>query len=238
MLSVKGKVNRIIAQNDISKNNSGRELISTTQVLEVIINEGRHTGEKIDVINTYNRDMPYNYLLGKGDEVFLSINEDDRGNLIEDEENGIIVKGHIYEFARGKYVIYLIVFFIVVMGVIGGLKGLKVIFTLFLTVIGIIKILPMFILKGYDPIVVSLVISLAIVIIALTIVNGINNRTVAAIIGSVGGIGISSIIAINIGTLSKLTGLINEEVPMYMTIAQNTELNYKGILLQELLLEL
>lgn len=120
--------------------------------------------------------------------------------------------------------------------VVGALKGLKAIVTLTITIAIIIKILLPLILMGYNPLWVSIISCAAIITITLIIVSGPNRKTLSAIIGTSGGVIAAGAIAMFVGTLSKLTGLGDEEAQMLVFIPQQIELDFKGLLFAAILI--
>ncbi|MFZ7134363.1 MAG: YibE/F family protein, partial [Eubacteriales bacterium] len=99
-----------------------------------------------------------------------------------------------------------------------------------ITILAIFKILIPFILKGWDPVILSVGICILIITISLIIISGFTKKTTSAIIGTVGGVVVAGVIALIVGTLCKLTGLGNEESQMLMYIPQGTILDFRGLL--------
>lgn len=197
------------------------------QQAKVIINSGSHKGESLVIVNSIDTaNLAQDYLLNKGDEILLSI----------EENEGKIVKGYMYEYDRHKYLLYLVVIFVVLMILIGGSKGIKSTFTLCFTVFIILKIFPMLLLKGYNPIKTAICISIVITVVTLVIVNGSSRKTITAIIGTSCGVAVSGIIAIAVGDLAKITGYVTEEGQMLMYIPQNIKFDYKGLLFAAILM--
>ena len=126
--------------------------------------------------------------------------------------------------------------FVAFLIIFGGIKGLKSIITLFLTGIAIVKILLPMILKGYDPILISLGICAAVTTITLIIISGFNKKTLCAIVGTTGGVVVAGIMALSMGSLAKLTGLGNEEAQMLLFLPQNIDFNFKGLLFAGIIL--
>lgn len=203
-------------------NNSLKE-----QEVSVLINSGKYKGEFIQVLNTIDTSsLNEASLLNKGDEILLSV----------EEKDGKIVNGYMYEYARDKYLIYLVVIFMVLMILIGGSKGIKSIFSLGLTIVIVLKIFPDLLLKGYNPLKIAVCVGVAIIIINLLVVNGNNRKTISAMIGTSIGVAISGILALVVGDLSRLTGLNMEEGQMISYISESVKFDYKGLLFASILI--
>ncbi|MCY6370765.1 YibE/F family protein [Clostridium ganghwense] len=223
---IKATVTDIITTNEKNISKAENEGGIKEQQVKVLINTGNHKGESIIILNSVDTSMSNDFLLHKGDEILISIEETD----------GNIVKAYMYEYARDKYLLYLVLGFVVLMILIGGIKGLKSIFTLGVTVLAILKLLPTLLLRGYDPIKTSVVMSVGIIIFTLLVVSGSNRKTVASIIGTSCGVAIAGVIAKIVGDLTKLSGYGTEESQMLMYIPQNIKFDYKGLLFAAILM--
>jgi uncharacterized membrane protein len=76
----------------------------------------------------------------------------------------------------------------------------------------------------------------AITIITLLIISGINRKTFSTIIGTSSGILIGGVLALIFGNLSNLTGLSSEEARMLPFIPQNISFDFRGILFSGIIL--
>lgn len=203
---------------------SGGVIKSNVQKLEVLIFKGPHKGERITIEYELNYDISGNYKsipLSKGDEILLYIEENEKGQV----ENAYVV-----DFARDKYIAYLVTGFLILMLIVGRQKGVKAIVSLALTVFAVVKILLPAILDGWDPVIVSSGVCIAVICLTLIIISGFNKKTLCAVIGTSGGVIAAGIIALIIGNLAKLTGLGNEESQMLMYIPGDVRLDFRGLL--------
>jgi len=223
-IQYRGKVLDIISD-ETQKLEGGLE--SRLQILEVKITNGAFKNEIIEVENYIDPNSAYNIIVNKGDGIFL---------ITEVDKEGHITVAYVTEIIKDKYLIFLTVAFIITLILVGRFKGLKAAITLALTAIAVVKILLPLILKGYNPILISAVISIGIIIITLTIIGGFNRKTLSTIIGTSGGIFIAGILALIFGSLSKLTGLSSEEARMLMFIPQEIDFNFRGLLFSGIIL--
>ena len=92
------------------------------------------------------------------------------------------------------------------------------------------------IIKGVNPILASLGISIPVVIITLIIISGRNIKTLVAIIGTTLGVVISGILAFIFGNFAHLTGLADDSSISLAYIPQFRNLDYKGILFGTILI--
>ena len=227
--AVRASVVRILQAQEVNAQNTGQEEETAweTQFLDVKKKEGKHKDETIRAQNIVDPRLAHNISVEKGDSVLVYINEDSRANAVDAS-----IIGH----SREMYLYILIGTFALLLLLVGALKGLKAIVTLTITIAIIIKILLPLILMGYNPLWVSIISCAAIITITLIIVSGPNRKTLSAIIGTSGGVIAAGAIAMFVGTLSKLTGLGDEEAQMLVFIPQQIELDFKGLLFAAILI--
>ncbi len=223
--NVRGKVTEVLSVMDEQIEYSGGSLDNDIQMLKVRITTKGPFKDKI-VEAEYALSLSFsekqnNTLLKPGDEVLLTLEFDG-------EEN--ITQAYIYNVARDKYLLLLVLLFAGILLFVGGMKGLRTLITLVLTVFAIIYILLPLILKGFDPVFVSIWVCTAITCVTLLLVSGINKKTLTAIIGTTGGVIAAGFISQIIGFFAKLTGLGDEESQMLLYIPQNISFDFKGLL--------
>lgn len=192
------------------------------QYLLIKILTGPHKGEEYTVRNTVEMINPYRLIFDLNEKMYVYIYETDDakvGNL------------HIYEKIRDKAVIWLVLAFLALLVVIGGFKGFKAVITLSFTVLVIGLIMLPLILKGYNPLWVTVAVVSVTTTFSLTVVSGWNPKTRTAILGTVGGVLIAALAAWIVGEAATLTGLGDEQAQMLAYIPSNRNLDFKGILL-------
>lgn len=163
----------------------------------------------------------YNFdCLTQGDEVLLSVKQN----------KNMITEAYLNDYARDRYLKYISIIFILLLVIIGGTKGIKALFTLALTGIAIITVMIPLILKGYNPIILVVIISIFVSIITFFAIGGFTPKTIAAIMGTTGGVTIAGLIAFYIGTATHLTGFSDEEAQMLMYIPQGIHFDFRGLL--------
>ncbi|MBN2072647.1 MAG: YibE/F family protein [Actinobacteria bacterium] len=220
----KGKVLEIVS--DTEEELEGG-LATRTQVLKVKITNGPFKGEIIEVKNSSDARSAYVLTIKEGQGIFLKPEFDEEGN---------ISGAYLTELVRDSYLIIIIILFIIVLVLVGRFKGFKAAIALALTVAAVFFILIPLILKGLNPILISVLIGVAVTCITLLIISGINKKSFAAIIGTSSGILISGTLALIFGSLASLTGFSSEESVMLMYIPQDIDFNYKGLLFAGIIL--
>ena len=199
-------------------------IIERVQKLKLEILTGEYKGEIVDVDNPLSDNYAYNIEVKKGDKVLIGI------EIFEDEMADI----YITSFLRQNQLFLLLGIFILLIILIGGKKGLKSIFTLFLTILLVLKVFLPLLLKGVNPIPISIGISIIITICTIFIISGINAKSLAAVIGTSSGVIVAGLIAYIVGSKIKLTGLSAEEATALMQFHEKLDFSnllFSGIIL-------
>ncbi len=132
------------------------------------------------------------------------------------------------EYNRSDYLIALCIFFFAIIILIGKGKGVSTIISLLLTIAVIFLVYIPSILKGYNIYISTLIISIFIIISSLIIINGINKKTLCAILGNIGGIIISAILAFIMNDLLQITGVVEEDY-VYLMHLDSITINLRAI---------
>jgi uncharacterized membrane protein len=204
---------------------------SSSSQLKVEITSGIHKGEIITVDNL----LYYNYkdvngndiVMKKGTQVYLSIIENPDGGI-----RSIMV----YDYVRYTQLYSTIFIFILLLIIIGGKKGIKSLLTLLLTGAAIIKIILPSIENGMNPVYITMLVCIVLLIVNLVIISGFNKKTLAAIIGTVSGVLSSSFLAIIIGNSMRVIGVSDNDAETLLSLFPRHNLNLKGILFSGILL--
>ncbi|EOD00228.1 YibE/F family protein [Caldisalinibacter kiritimatiensis] len=218
MGTAKGKVIEVISETNADE--SEDSFTFSTQIVKVKVLTGKYKGEEFIIENNLSNNVAYDIKVQAGDEVVLAV----------EETEGEAPQMFISDFVRDKYMMYLLIAFILLLLVVGRIKGLKSMATLAITVLIVAKVMLPLILKGYNPIWVSIVSSIAITILTIFIIGGINIKSISAIIGTAGGVIFAAVLSYIVGSLAKLTGLSSHEASMLMYIPQGISFDFRGLL--------
>lgn len=200
--------------------------------VDVKITSGTMKGKIITVQNSVNGNINDE---SSNTQNFARVGDDVLVNL-DHYKSGDSKTAYIYEIVRYKYLYELGAVFILLLIIIGGLKGLKSVITLAITGFCIIKILIPLIMNGFNPITVSVALCILLTVINLTIISGKNNKTLAAIIGTCGGVIIAGVIAIISNKILRITGLTDDEMQTIIYTVKNSNFNFSGLLFAEIIM--
>lgn len=169
-------------------------------------------------------DDTLNYNLKKNDKIILMKDKDENNNDIyfitdKDKSNTYFILIGIFAFltiliAKGK-----------------GIKGL---FSLFISVGSIFYFFLPLVIKGYSPIILSVITALFSAIITISFIAGFNKKGLVAILGSIGGVIVSGLLSLYFVNSMSLTGYTTVEAIGYaelLTGIKLKELISAGIIL-------
>lgn len=199
---------------------SGSEDSFAIQEVTLEIYRGSLEG-RIEIVENHLSDHPvYDIPVEPGERVLL---------MKEYSENGEYTL-HITEYVRDRSIFKLALLFSLLLLLIGRWKGLKTLLTLSITFFMIVHVLLPGMLKGYSPIVLSLFCSFVITLVTIFIINGVNGKSVSAIIGILGGLMAAGFVMLWAGNQVKLTGLSSQEATMLMYIPQDVNFDFRDLL--------
>lgn len=205
------------------------EEVSTYQIkyqdVKVEIKEGDFKGEILDARYTVSYDLEgkiEGYLLDEGNVVEIEV------PLINGEINleGEVV---VHDIDRSGYIIMLFVLFLLIILIVGKIQGLKAIIAFIITMLAIFFFMLPQIINGHDAIFITILTSIIVIIVSFIIISGLQKKSIAAMIGTSGGIICAGIVALIFGVLAKLSG--GQEEAMYLSMnSQNIPFNFKDLL--------
>lgn len=176
-----------------------------TQQIEAIIKNGEKKRELIHLSNEYSSSGAYDQQYHVGNELFVSINSNKKGN------NDLT--GTIVDVKRDKYVLIIAWIFIFTLLIIGKKQGLFTVISLAVNALMISFALDVYIKNSNISLLWIIGISIFFfTIISLLLVNGFNKKTYAAIVSTLIGTFISLFITYLIMWLTSEHGLRYEEM--------------------------
>lgn len=153
-----------------------------------------------------NPDLPADELK-VGDKVYLNVFFD---------EDGIISQTYIEYINNEGYIIAMVILYAGAIILIGGIKGIRALIGLILTILAVFYIMLPLIYAGYSPLLVTILTCIGIIIVTFIIISGFSKKTIAASLGTIGGILVAGIFATVFGNLMKLTGVCDHALQVSM----------------------
>lgn len=172
------------------------------QQMKAIVMNGIHKGAEIQLQNKVSYSQAYDLSFKVNDEVFLSITEDDSGR---------IASANILDFKRDKYTAYIAIVFILLIIFIGGFKGLRSLISVMINIIIFSAVIELY-LRGFNLLLVASIAGVLFILVSISLVSGINKKTVSAVVGTMLGTLLSMAIAIVVIYATNAKGVHYEEL--------------------------
>ncbi|MBR3887492.1 MAG: YibE/F family protein [Clostridia bacterium] len=205
---------------------------------EVYEEDGGYTTYSYQDVKVYIKDKGYattkvikhslSYYSGMS-AISRPLKEGDKVLVYTTFENDNITEAAISERNNSSYIWAIVIIYSVAIILVGGKKGVKALISLILTVLAVFYIIIPQIINGMNPLLITVLVTIAIACVALLIIAGLNKKAVAAIIGTSGGIIISAIFAMIFGYLMDLSG-VSEEAGTLVSVSSAYMFDFKGIL--------
>lgn len=197
-----GKITTIEEEEFNNKTDNGKIELMKKQKIQATIMNGNHKEEKVELENVTSFSQVNDLNLQINDEVFLSIQYNDKQE---------ITSAKIVELKRDKYIIYIMSIFIILILLVGGEKGFRSLTSVFINIVISFIIINLF-TKGYYLIGISIIASMLFIIFSILIVSGRNKKSLAAIVGTLAGTFISMLIAGIVIKINNWSGIHFEEM--------------------------
>lgn len=196
------------------KNIPGTELSNTYQKIEVKILEGSQKGRIVEVNNDHLN-------LKQGEIFYLQYTSGGYGEL----ESYVVIEPY-----RIPILLAITILFIISVIIFGGKQGMRGLLSLMGSLFIIFLIMFPAILKGYSPILISILISSFIIILGSYITHGFNRTTTSSVVGMIITILITGVLAMWSTQMAKLSGF-SDEAATYLNFATKGGIDFVGLLL-------
>ena len=213
-----------VIDEELGPDNYTGEFTVGLQNIRVQITEGPYSGEQHVFKNYVSR--LYNTVVKKGTDIIV-------GAYLEDGE---IMDLTTNTYKRSHVILILAIIFFVLVAWIGKLKGVKSIVSLLFTGTCVIFLMLPLMLNGMNPVLAATIIVFLSTFVTLGLVSGINKKTLAAIIGTLSGVLIATLIAYLFGNWSHLSGGTMQDTEALLYVSETSKLQIKGLMLAAILI--
>ncbi|MGB4430822.1 MAG: YibE/F family protein [Firmicutes bacterium] len=187
------------------------------QLVTVKLLSGPDKGREVQILHTLTGHPYFDLRVREGQRVILQA-----------DESGPAIDYFLADLARTRPLLAITALFILLVMLIGGRQGVKAILSLVgMGVVIVTMILPL-ILRGFNPIVVTVGLCSLLTGLFILFVTGPTKKTAAAIAGTVGGLLAAGLLALAVGKASFLTGLSSGEAQMLSFM--DTPIDFQGLL--------
>ena len=169
------------------------------QLAKVKILSGKHKGEIAKGVNLFSGKLSIDKVFSNGDRAFA---------LVEMGDNNEILFINLVDHYRLRKEAILIAIFALLLFVVLGFSGFRTLVSFAFALLTIWKVLIPCLLKGYDPLIVALLIGNIITIVTLLLAGGFTKKSYAAILSSILTSLVVCGISIYVTNLFKINGVV------------------------------
>ncbi|HEX7166429.1 MAG TPA: YibE/F family protein, partial [Acidimicrobiales bacterium] len=188
------------------------------QVAEVRLEEGPDEG---DVFDLEIQESPTSVDLDDGDRIVL--------NRVTAEEVPEDLRYTFADYQRTTPLIVLAVLFVLAVVTLGRFQGIRSLVGLTVSLLVLLRFVLPSILDGNDAVAVALVGSALIMLAALYLAHGFNERTTIAVLGTFASLLLTGLLAVVFVGVTQITGLADEDARILTVAAQ--QIDVRGLLL-------
>ncbi len=188
----------VISTDESSVINTGL-VQSGEQLCELKILDGMFEGEIVEGVNMLSGSLENDKMYSPGDEALVVVSYDDAGGI-----TSVTMTDH---YRVDKEVI-LAVMFIVLLILFAGKNGVFAVLSFVITVLMIWKILVPCYLRGMNPVIVGMGITVVLTAVIIFLVYGVDKRTLTAFMGSMLGTATTCIIGMIFTDMFKIHGAV------------------------------
>lgn len=188
------------------------------QFVEVKFSDGSEKGKAVTIENSGSLKTVKQKSLKVGDEIVV----------LRVTNNGEVTYS-VWDKLRLNYIYFTIIGFFALIFVFAGIKGIGSIIGMIISFGVLVGFIVPQILAGRDPLVISIIGSLIILVTTIFLAHGASRRTVSAVISTFISLVITGVLAFVFVKIFHLTGLGDEN--SYMLQMGNLEINPEGLLL-------
>lgn len=210
----------VLEVENLERDEAMQAFVQLEQMVTVEITSEPFKGQQLKLLNSLMGHPLFDLYLTEGQRVIVW------GEVDEEGELGAI---YLQDRVRDKYLYLIGALFALVLLVVGGAKGLITVVTLGITVVAVAQILLPLIVRGYPPIPITLLVAAGIAVVTLVGIGGLQRKTAAAAIGTVGGVLVAGILAFWFGDAASLTGFSSEEAQMLLYM-EGGPIDIRGLL--------
>lgn len=197
------------------------------QELTIRITTGKYKGQEMDVDNNIGK--LFDKKAQVGTRLLVRILTDG-SNLTEDGTPTISVA--IFNYNRVWILALILLVFLVVTVLVGGKVGLRSILGLLFTLLCIFLILVPALLRGFYAIPFTLMLCVIVTIVCFILLDGINRKTLSAMVGTIAGFTVACLFAMLVSKLAHIDGLdynTSETDTLVQAKYQGTLINIRGL---------
>jgi uncharacterized membrane protein len=192
----------------------------TYQIFDIRVLEGQYEGKILEMNYGLNQIRSSSTLVQRGEEILVSVGEKQDGTLA----------AYFTDFIRTPQLIQLLMLFFLISILVGGWKGVRGLLGIILSMAIIIFFIIPMILKGYNPVWISILGSFVFLALSMYLVYGWNLKTHSAVLGMLLALCLTGGLSALFINIARLTGY-GDENAIYLVQMAQANIDLRGLLL-------
>lgn len=197
-LNAEGVKAKVLSTNESAVHSTGL-IKQGSQTCTIKILNGTFKGQQIEAVNYLTGRLEFDKIFAVGDKAFV---------LLEKSDKNEIIFVNMIDHYRLNLEGILILIFMICLIAFSGSTGVRTIISFIFSLVCIWKLLIPMLLKGYNPMIVSLAIGISISVVTLILVAGFTKKAYCAILGSLCSSLFTGFLAIIFGNIFKIHGAV------------------------------
>ncbi len=211
----------------VSPDSEHSGLFQGFQDITVRILSGGRTGTNLQIRNYLNPQS--NYLLRPGNGIILRL----------DFSNNKFLNVNVFSIDRGPALYLLAFIFVILLCIAGGWRGFRSLLGIAFTFTGVIFIFIPMIYRGFSPAMAAVLITSLAALGSFILLDGLNAKTISAILGTISGLAVSAVLALVFQDLTMVSGSTSAEADSLLSVTGLTgmktgELFFASVLIASL----
>lgn len=186
------------------------------------ITSGEHKGEIVTITEVIDgMILPKPREVKKGDHILVT--------YFDQSEFGGDASWTYITHNRTTILLILVIGFFALILLIGKRKGISTLISLIITMAVVFWVFIPSILFGKNIYISTIIISIFIILMSIILLNGINKKSMCAILGNLGGLAISGILALVMNKILAVTGMVNENYTFLSFLDNGVSIDLKAV---------
>ncbi|HJS28597.1 MAG TPA: YibE/F family protein [Anaerolineales bacterium] len=195
------------------------------KILRVEVVEGRWQAQEFEINYGLNQAVPSGFDIQPGDEILITVGQNpDR-----------VLSAFFTDFVRIRPLLWLVATFVISIILISGWKGVRALLGMAFSLLVILTYIIPNILRGDDPVLVSITGAFVLLSVTLYLVYGWTLKTHAAVLATLIALVITGALSAFFVNLTRLTGFESEE-SLFLIQQASVQINLQGLLLGGMLI--
>ncbi|MBE9467257.1 MAG: YibE/F family protein [Bacteroidetes bacterium] len=170
------------------------------QKLEVLVKQGKYKGETFQAVNHLIGKMEFDKIFQKGDNALVTIDLN--------KQNSKVIDVNVIDHYRINIELFLLALFIVFLIIFAGYTGAKAVLSFVFAGMLVLKVLFPLILKGYNPILLSLIAISILTFVIIFLIAGFTKKGLVAFLGAITGVFITCLLSVFFGKGFYINGAV------------------------------